>query len=294
MTVSLRAYAKINLSLEVLGKRTDGYHEVATVLQTISLHDTVTVAPAAGLEASAPGLGCPDDENLAVRAAKLLRESAGCTRGARIRLRKRIPQAAGMGGGSSDAAATLLALNSLWGLGLSVQALAGLAAALGSDVPFFLRGGTSLATGRGEQLTELPGLSGYWVVLAVPPLAIPNKTRSLYAALSGADFSDGCATLLLAEGLRSGSGLEGSALPNAFERAAFAAYPVIDQHRQAMLAAGAPFVRLSGSGPALFTLVRSAAAGGSLRRRLAAGGMVCHLAHFQNAAGEPPDRAGAG
>jgi 4-diphosphocytidyl-2-C-methyl-D-erythritol kinase len=175
----------------------------------------------------------------------------------------------------------------LWGLGLARDALAGLAENLGSDVPFFLRGGTSLARGRGEQLTELPGLGGHWVVVAVPPLTIPRKTRSLYAALSEADFTDGSATLRLAEGLRRGNGLDYGALTNAFERAAFAGYPAIAGHRQAMLAAGAPFVRLSGSGPALYTLVERAAVGRSLCRRLRDEGVACHLARFQGNTGAP-------
>lgn len=284
MSLTLPAYAKINLTLQVLRKRADGYHEIVSVLQSISLSDTLTVSPASGLNLSAPGLDCPVEDNLALKAARLLQETTGCTLGADIRLQKRIPSAAGLGGGSSDAATTLLALNELWGLGLARASLLTLAAGLGSDVPFFLYGGTVLAQGRGERLTPLPSLSGLWVVLAAPPLILPHKTRSLYAALSPNDLTDGQATWQVVADLRAGRGLDHSLLVNAFERAAFALYPPIAHCRQALLAAGAPFVRLSGSGPTVYTLVKEEAEGRGIGQRLAGRGMVCYLARFQEGA----------
>ncbi len=281
MSLTLPAYAKINLTLQVLRKRADGYHEIASVLQSISLSDTLTVSPASDLSLSAPGLDCPVEDNLALKAARLLQETTGCTLGADIRLQKRIPSAAGLGGGSSDAATTLLALNELWGLGLERASLLILAAGLGSDVPFFLYGGTVLAQGRGERLTPLPSFGGLWVVLASPPLAIPHKTRSLYAALSPNDFADGQATWQMVADLRAGRGLDHSLLVNAFERAAFALYPSIAHCRQALLVAGAPFVRLSGSGPTVYTLVKEETEGRALCQSLAGRGIACHLARFQ-------------
>src|SRR5579883_3102120 len=152
-TIIVPAYAKINLGLEILGKRTDGYHDLVTILQTIDLADQLTCVEAVEvtLESNDPALA-EDPKNLVLRAALLLREAAGVERGASIRLEKNIPIAAGLGGGSSDAAATLRALNRLWGLGMNASELIALAGQLGADVSFFLRGGTQLATGLGDEL----------------------------------------------------------------------------------------------------------------------------------------------
>ena len=180
----LSAPAKVNLTFEALGRRADGYHEVRTVLHAVSLADEIAFAPADDLSlvaeplvAEPPGDGALSSaasaptggDNLVLRAARLLRREAGVTAGAAIRLRKRIPVAAGLGGGSSDAAATLRGLRRLWGLDLDADALRELAAQLGSDVPFFVTGGAALAEGRGERLTPLPPAQGSVVVMAPPP-----------------------------------------------------------------------------------------------------------------------------
>lgn len=180
----LSAPAKVNLTFEALGRRADGYHEVRTVLHAVSLADEVAFALADELRlvveppiAEPPGDGAlssaasapTGDDNLVLRAARLLRREAGVTAGAAIRLRKRIPVAAGLGGGSSDAAATLRGLRRLWGLDLDADALRELAAQLGSDVPFFVTGGAAFAEGRGERLTPLPPAQGSVVVMAPPP-----------------------------------------------------------------------------------------------------------------------------
>ena len=173
-------YAKINLTLEILGKRADGYHEVRTVMQTVGLADRLEVTAAADLSftCSDPALATPD--NLVYRAARLLQAEYAVRTGAALRLEKRIPVAAGLGGGSSDAAATIVALNRLWNLQLSLTEQRRLAAALGSDVPFFLTGGTALATGRGERITPLPPLPQYWVVLVLLPRVL--STAAVYQA----------------------------------------------------------------------------------------------------------------
>src|SRR5579864_103081 len=148
-TCFVRAYAKINLTLDVLRRRTDGYHELATVMQTIDLHDTICLTPnnveRVEMVCSIPELS--NENNLAARAAQLLRRQSGCTQGVRIELYKRIPTAAGLGGGSSDAAAVLLALEQWWQLQLSPEELLRMAASLGSDVAFFLSGGLALCEG---------------------------------------------------------------------------------------------------------------------------------------------------
>jgi 4-diphosphocytidyl-2-C-methyl-D-erythritol kinase len=287
-SITSTAPAKINLTLEVLGKRPDGYHEIVSILQAIDLCDTLTVLPSPDLHLNAPGLDCEMSENLAMKAARLLQTATGCSLGAGMVLTKHIPAAAGLGGGSSDAAAALVALNQLWGLEMGSEALAVLAARLGSDVPFFLGGATALARGRGELLESLPPQVDLWVVLAVPPVIIPQKTKALYAALTPADFSDGSASLLLAQQLRMGDPLPFEALRNAFERPIFELYPVIASHRKAMLAAGAPFVRLSGSGPTLFTLYQTRRDAQALVERLTGEGVAAHLTAFAHAAHPSP------
>ncbi len=256
MRVRYRAYAKINLCLEVLGRRRDGYHQVATVLQNIGLYDLLTFEPAE--EISLTVRGRPDlegPENLVWRAAELLREATGCPLGVRIEVDKGIPVAAGLGGGSSDAAATLVALNRLWGLEVPPAALRQLALRLGSDVPFFLPGGTAYAAGRGEEVEPLPPLPRHWVVLVFPELGeIPEKTKTLYWGLEGRDYTQGFLARRLAERLRRREPLEPSFLYNAFERIAFQRYPPIEEARRQVVAAGGDRVRLSGSGPTLFVL----------------------------------------
>jgi 4-diphosphocytidyl-2-C-methyl-D-erythritol kinase len=281
-SLSATAPAKINLTLEVLGRRPDGYHEIVSILQTIDLCDTLTVQSSRFLRVIAPGLDCDEADNLVLKAAHLLRTATGCPLGAEMMLEKRIPAAAGLGGGSSDAATALAALNQFWELGLGSKALAELAARLGSDVPFFLGGATALVRGRGERLEALPPQAGLWVVLTVPPVIIPHKTRALYAAITPADYSDGSPSLDLAQRLRAGDPLPLQALGNVFERPAFTLYPLIGSYRQAMLVAGAPFVRLSGSGPALFTLYHARRDAQSLIHRLADRGISAQLASLGN------------
>src|SRR4030042_6633058 len=186
------APAKINLVLEVLGKRDDGYHELRSLVQTISLCDVISLEPTdvISLECSEPVLQTSD--NLAIRAAELLRQVSGCQKGARIKLQKRIPWGAGLGGGSSDAATTLVALNRLWELKLKTSELIELAARLGSDVPFFIHGGAGLVEGRGEKVTPLEAVAPRWFVLLIPPLSkISNKTQRLYSCLGSQYFTDG-------------------------------------------------------------------------------------------------------
>ncbi|MBI4312125.1 MAG: 4-(cytidine 5'-diphospho)-2-C-methyl-D-erythritol kinase [Chloroflexi bacterium] len=274
------APAKINLCLEVLGKRPDGYHEIASVLHTLDLADELSFSPAEMLRLRcSPPVG-PDEDNLVVRAARLLQEAAGCDNGAAIALTKRIPVAAGLGGGSSDAAATLRALNGLWGLRLSREALAELASRLGSDAPFFLEGGCALAEGKGERLTPLAALRGWWAVVLSPPIALEGKTAKLYGMLTPADYSDGSATRSLGEKLRRATAraedLAGAG--NVFERVGDRAFSGLVAYRQAFSVAGAPFVRLSGSGPSLFTLVESAEEAGRIAAQLRRAGHAAVVA----------------
>jgi 4-diphosphocytidyl-2-C-methyl-D-erythritol kinase len=273
-----RAPAKLNLGLEITGRRPDGYHELVTIFQTIGLYDDVTIAPAAAgtlALVADPTLG--GEGNLILRAARALAEYASDPVGAALTLTKGIPVAAGLGGGSSDAAITLLALRERWGLPLDDAALARIAARLGADVPFFLRGGTALATGIGERLVDLPALTESWFVIVTPALDLPpDKTRRLYAALTPADFGDGARTHAQAERLRAGLPLDPALLVNSFAAPLERLFPPLADWRERILHAGAPFVLPSGSGPTLYTLVGSAAAGQAICVRL--GGAKAHVA----------------
>ena len=263
--ITLDACAKVNLTLEVLGRRDDGYHDLVSLTQAVSLHDTLTFAPTDGLElvCDAPELaGCG---NLAYRAARLLRETAGVSDGARISISKRIPVAAGLGGGSSDAAATLTALNRLWGLGLSLGELTPLAARLGSDVPFFLHGGTAMVSGRGERVTPLPPANLEWLIVASPAISVPNKTATLYGRLTAANYTRGALTRRLAARIRGGGDVPPQFLFNTFDDVAFDAFPGLRDCWDAMHALGAREVHLAGSGPSLFAPVSSREVGSALQ-----------------------------
>lgn len=267
MRLVYAAPAKINLTLDVLGRRADGYHEIASVMVRLELHDTIEVEPAGELAVECLGADIPPEQNLALKAARLLQEAAGCRQGARIRITKRIPVAAGLAGGSTDAAATLLALARLWGLEEPGQVpLQELAARLGSDVPFFLDGPVALAEGRGERLTPLPSLPPRPVVLLKPPFAL--STAVVYRALRPDDFSDGSATRRAAEEIRGGRWPPPELCINVLERAAFRLRPELGRYRETFLAAGATAVQMSGSGPALFSLFDDSAAARAVHRRL--------------------------
>jgi len=267
----LRAPAKVNLALQVGPRRADGYHEVRTVLQALALHDRVDIEPAAALEVSCDDPAAGDGPaNLAWRAADALRRAAGGTAGARIRVRKRIPVRAGLGGGSADAAAALLGCNALWGLAWTRPALAELAAALGSDVPFFLLGGTAWAEGRGERVEPLPALPALPAVVCHPGPGV--STAEAYAALDALGDWPAVDAAGLAAALRRGPGEAALAqgLGNAFEAAVLPARPDIAALRARLLAAGARAALLCGSGAAIWALAPSAAwaraQAGALRR----------------------------
>ncbi len=274
--LTLSAYAKINLTLEVLGRRADGYHEVSTVLQEIDLKDTLSFKEHRGisLDCDPPDLA----QNLALDAARLLQEVASSQKGAAISIKRGIPVAAGLGGGASDAAATLRALNELWGLGLSLDQLLRLASRLSSDAAFFFYGGTALGEGRGERVTPLPPFPPSWVVLFRPPVAVPpRKTESLYASLDPSHFSEGQFTRRMVALLHQGGEPPPSSFCNTFEKVAFTAYAGMEGHWQRFYALGADNVHLVGAGPTLFTMVRDKAQGEGICRSLRREGLEAYL-----------------
>ena len=253
--VTILGRAKINLTLDILGLREDGYHEIATVMQSLALADTLTLTQqkeGITLRIDLPGLEA-DERNLAHRAADLVMSECGVRGGVHIDITKRIPVAAGLAGGSADAAATLRGMNELYALGLSDEDLCRLGAKLGSDIPFSIMGGTVLATGRGEIMQHLADFPATHVVLAKPSASVstPWAYRS-YDAHPPELHPDNAAFL---EALTRGDRTRCIELVcNVLEPVTEAAHPVIGDYRTRMRAHGALCAMMSGSGPTVFGL----------------------------------------
>lgn len=266
--LTVLAPAKLNLFLEVFFRRSDGYHEIVSVMETVSLYDRLRFWPAArgGIELRVTGRKVPEGpENLVFRAAEEVRRKAGVRDGLRIELDKRIPAGSGLGGGSSDAAATLRALRSLWRLPWPDEELEALAASLGSDVPFFLSGGRALVRGRGETVEPLESKHRLYYAVLYPGFSV--STREVYLKGKIALTAPRADPTLLLHFLDRGD-LEaaGSALGNRLEESLFELYAVLGKRKEALAAEnGVLAVQATGSGSALFALCRSAAAA----RRLA-------------------------
>jgi 4-diphosphocytidyl-2-C-methyl-D-erythritol kinase len=278
-TVRAECPAKVNLFLEVRGRREDGFHEIETVFKEIRLCDSLSISPAAGgIDITVEGAELPEGEgNLVVRAARSYLDRFGGAAGLRIRLTKRIPLMAGLGGGSSDAAATLRALRDLLHPDQPADCLAPLAEELGSDVPFFLRGGTAHATGRGEQLRWLAPGAPFWVALAFPPFGL--ATKRVYGAVRVPPPSERRAPDLLLEALRSG-GDPGPTLFNRLEEAALAVAPEAAVFRAVLRRLLLPGEQalLSGSGSTFFVPARYVSRATELAKAVTASGIGRGLA----------------
>ncbi len=254
--LTLKAYAKVNLVLEVLGRRGDGYHEIASIMQTIGVHDVLTFEAATEIEFSCAVQELQTNDNLVLKAVRALKEATREKAGARIALEKHIPHDAGLGGGSSDAAAALKGLNNLWELGLTSKKLAEIASVIGSDVPFFIYGGTCLAEGRGERITPLPDIKRAWFVLLKPDIDIPvNKTAALYGMLKPGHYSGGGLAAGAAELIKKGEKETG--MYNIFDSLAAEAYNGLKRYRETLEKAGAREIHMAGSGPLLFSMFDS-------------------------------------
>jgi 4-diphosphocytidyl-2-C-methyl-D-erythritol kinase len=244
-------------------------------MQAVDLYDRLTLeaAPTISFRADHPGLPT-DERNLVVRAASLLKAAAGVDAGARMELSKRIPVAAGLGGGSSDAAAALWGLNRLWGLGWPRGRLTELAVSLGMDVPFFLGGGPALATGRGERLESLPAAGGYALVLVNPQVAL--STRQVYERVPAGWHAEAAGTRRLMEALRTKNAARvAAALTNNLERVVEPILPAVGRMKAALLAAGALGAVMSGSGPTVFGIARSLDHARQIRGRVNRAGWSC-------------------
>ena len=272
------APAKLNLTLEVLAKRPDSFHEIRSTLQTINLCDSLYFQLGPNIE-----FGCdvPDwisEKSLVSKAASLLQGVTGSPNGAIIEVKKRIPLMSGLGGDSSDAVATLHGLNKLWGLGLSRDELLNLASQLGSDVAFFVYGGTALVEGRGERVIPLPPLPHMWIVLMMPPVPrMEGKTKRLYSSLKVSHYTDGRITDRLVTWLTGKREVILSNLFNVFDGVALDSFTGLKEYWQQFLEAGAQEVHLAGSGPALFTLIKDKAEAEKIHWRLQQQGLESYL-----------------
>jgi 4-diphosphocytidyl-2-C-methyl-D-erythritol kinase len=257
MKIYEKAPAKINLLLDVLHKRSDGFHEVEMIMTMVDLADRLEMEELQRdqiIISSQAGYIPLDEKNLAFQAAKLIKDRYDVRKGVYIHLDKKIPVAAGLAGGSSDAAAALRGLNRLWGLGISDEELCVLGAELGSDVPFCVTGGTAIATGRGERLERIDNPPQCWVVLAKPPINVSTadvygrfkaselkwhpSMKDMLSAITRGSFNDMC-----------------SSLGNVLEEVTLKHYPEVLQLKESMQKLGAEGVLMSGSGPTVFGLV---------------------------------------
>jgi len=258
MKIYEKAPAKINLLLDVLRKRDDGYHEVEMVMTMVDLADRLEMQELPRdtiMITSQAGYIPLDEKNLAFQAAKLIKERYGVRTGVYIHLDKRIPVAAGLAGGSSDAAAALRGLNRLWRLGLTDEELQKLGAELGSDVPFCVTGGTAIARGRGEKLEPIAGPPPCWVVLAKPPIHV--STQDIYGKLKVQEIKNHPSLPDMLQAIRNRSFAElCSSLGNVLEEVTMRLYPEVRQIRECMQRLGADGVLMSGSGPTDFGLVQ--------------------------------------
>ena len=255
--VTIKAPAKINLALDTLYKRDDSFHEVEMIMTTVDLADYITVTELEKNEIrlTSNKYTLPlNEKNIAYQAAKLFKKHFKIKKGVEIYIKKQIPVAAGLAGGSSNAAATLKALRELWNVDCSLDELADLGAELGSDVPFCVYGGTALATGRGEKIQSIPSPPKCWVILIKPGIGV--STKEIYEALD----TSGREPLAIKEMLVciEQQNYEGicQRLGNSLEEVTFKRYPMVAEIKKKLIQFGADAVLMSGSGPTVFALVR--------------------------------------
>ncbi|MCG8606505.1 4-(cytidine 5'-diphospho)-2-C-methyl-D-erythritol kinase [bacterium] len=253
-SIRLPSYAKINLGLRIIGRRADGFHEIETLLQQISLHDDIVLedmeTPQITFHCDSPGIPTGED-NICVKAAKLLSETGSVKRGISIRLNKRIPVGAGLGGGSSNGAVVLMGLNELWNLNLAEKDLLRLAAELGSDVPFFIRGGTAIARGRGEILTSLTKGFDMPVLLIYPEIEISTKWAYQQLNLS-LTMKKKASTLMSFKDINFNNVDFNSLFYNEFENVVFNQYPLLRDIKDTVGEQQSVFASMSGSGSSIF------------------------------------------
>lgn len=254
-TLTLPSFAKINLRLQIVGKRADGYHDLCTIFQTVSLRDELTFSTGKALVLSCdqPNLST-GDENLIIKAANALRKRFNVSAGAKIVLKKRIPAPGGLGGGSSNAAVALLGLVRLWELEVGISELHNLAEAIGADVPFFLYGGTALGLGRGTSITQLPDFSERYVLIVTPDIAV--STAQVFGGLSADGLTSDTSNRILqiCRLAAESRDLRTANLRNDLEAVTFEKYPEVAAAKAALLELGARQASMSGSGASVFSI----------------------------------------
>ena len=255
LTVTLPSFAKINLHLQVIGRRPDGFHDLCTVFQTISLHDTISVSAADDVRMTCGDKRIPVDErNLVVRAAQDLREYYKIRCGASIHLDKRIPAPGGLGGGSSNAAVILVALSKLWGINATVDELYPVAERLGSDVPFFLYGGTALGMGRGEIIEPISDFDEKFMLVVAPDVAVATRDAFKRLKVRALTKQESKRKLQICRFDLESADFKYTAFKNDFEISVFATYPEVERVKNALLDLGADRAMLSGSGGSVFAI----------------------------------------
>ncbi|MGE8207422.1 4-(cytidine 5'-diphospho)-2-C-methyl-D-erythritol kinase [Heyndrickxia sp. NPDC080065] len=257
MTIFIKAPAKINLTLDVLNKRSDGYHEVEMIMTTIDLSDRIGLSEIKEdkIRIISQNRFVPDDQrNLAYQAAKVLKEKFKIKQGVSITIDKAIPVAAGLAGGSSDAAATLRGLNQLWNLGLTLDEVAEIGAEIGSDVSFCVYGGTALAKGRGEKITHLPAPPNCWVILAKPSIGV--STADVYRNLDLTTIRHPNSNAMIDAIYNGNYEAICKEMGNVLETVTLKTHPEVQHIKEQMERFGADAVLMSGSGPTVFGLVQ--------------------------------------
>lgn len=252
---SLPSFAKINWILRILGRRGDGFHELFTVFQTVSLRDTLHFEENNRLSLTCDDSSVPTDgRNLIIKAATVLKRQFSISSGAKLHLEKRIPSPGGLGGGSSNAAVALIGLNKLWSLDLEDDDLHTIAAELGSDVPFFLHGGTAIGTGRGEKIEEISDVNENHMLIVTPNVTV--STSDAFAALNCANLTNADTETILTVCRNEAKSLDlrHSALTNDFEQSVFALHPEIKRVKETLFELGAANAAMSGSGASVFAI----------------------------------------
>jgi 4-diphosphocytidyl-2-C-methyl-D-erythritol kinase len=281
--LKIEAPAKINLTLEVLGKRPDGYHEIRSVMQAINLSDRLSFKTNEKIIFECDSLLWQAEKSLIGRAVDATKRHTGVSNGVLIQITKRIPLSSGLGGDSSDAAAILLGLNQFWELGIPPGDLVEMAGTLGSDVPFFLTGGTALAEGTGRQISPLPAMPHSWVLLLLPHVERPEfKTGALYARLNPGVFTDGARTDALVARLSRGEAVRLEDLFNVFESVAYEVFAGLESYRDGFQKIAGTPVHLAGAGPALFALFNDGEKAARAWRNLKERGLETYLTETQN------------
>ncbi|MBV9216035.1 MAG: 4-(cytidine 5'-diphospho)-2-C-methyl-D-erythritol kinase [Acidobacteria bacterium] len=255
MSFSLPSFAKINLYLRILGKRPDGFHELCTIFQTVSLHDTITFSEAEKLEMTCPQQIVPTDgRNLIIRSALALQAASGTRKGAHIELDKRIPTPGGLGGGSSNAATALIGLSRLWKLELLPARLEAIARELGSDVPFFLEGGTAVGTGRGDIVESMSDVTGDNILIVSPEIRVATKDAFAGSGAEALTSEGRKHSLTVCRKEAASLDLRHSVLINDLEPTVFAVHPEIERVKHTLLELGAVNAAMSGSGASVFAI----------------------------------------